>query len=112
MDCIFCRIITGELPANIIAETPDFIAFRDINPVAPVHILIVPKKHFESIGDLARNGGDTLVELFKLSEELAEMDGISSNGYRLLTNKGKDSGQEVTHLHFHLVGGRKLGKIG
>lgn len=112
MDCIFCKIISGEIPADTVAETHNFIAFRDINPVAPTHILIIPKEHIETHSELAELDDSAASELFKLAEEIAEMEGIAPTGFRLLVNKGKDSGQEVAHLHFHLIGGRRLGKIG
>ncbi|ACR80808.1 MULTISPECIES: histidine triad nucleotide-binding protein [Kosmotoga] len=112
MNCIFCKIIAGEIPAGKVAETENFLAFRDINPVAPAHILVVPKKHMEKPGELALLDGDILKELFKLFQDIAEKEGIAESGFRTLVNTGPDSGQEVKHLHFHIIGGRKLGKIG
>ena len=112
MNCIFCKIINGDIQSKIVAESSNYIAIKDINPVAPVHILIIPKEHIEKPGELAKFDGKILQELFELVEEVARSENIFDNGYRLIVNSGKDAGQEVSHLHWHLLGGRKLGKLG
>jgi len=112
MDCIFCKIVSGEISSQIVKETKHFLAFRDINPVAPTHILIVPKMHIEKPAELASLGDSALGELFTLIQEIAENEGIAETGFRTLFNTGKDAGQEVKHLHLHIIGGRKLGRIG
>ncbi|AKI96758.1 histidine triad nucleotide-binding protein [Kosmotoga pacifica] len=112
MDCIFCKIIAGEIPAQIVRETEHYIAFRDINPVAPSHVLVVPKKHLEKLGELTNMDESALRELFELVQDIAQAERIEETGFRTLVNVGKDAGQEVKHLHFHIIGGRRLGRIG
>jgi len=112
MECIFCKIISGQIPATIIAESLNYIAIKDINPVAPIHILIIPKEHVEKAGELKNYEGDVLKELFILVDEIVNTENLSEEGYRLIVNTGKNAGQEVPHLHWHLLGGRKLGKLG
>ncbi len=112
MECIFCKIIEGKIPTNTIAESLNYIAIKDINPVAPIHILIIPKKHVEKPGELGNFSGDILKELFCLVDEIVNAENLSEEGYRLIVNTGKNAGQEVIHLHWHLIGGRKLGKLG
>ncbi|OAA31685.1 hypothetical protein AT15_02335 [Kosmotoga arenicorallina S304] len=112
MDCIFCKIVSGEIPSQIVGETEHFLAFRDINPIAPTHVLIIPKVHIEKPSELSSFDDNALGELFNLIQEIAESEGISETGFRTLFNTGKNAGQEVKHLHFHVIGGRKLGKIG
>jgi histidine triad (HIT) family protein len=105
--CLFCRIVRKEIPAAIVAETDDCVAFRDVNPQAPVHILVVPREHVASLdqaGDAALVG-----RLALLAAELARKEGIAANGYRTVMNTNADAGQTVFHIHLHLLGGRKLG---
>ena len=105
--CLFCRIVRKEIPAAIVAETDDCVAFRDVNPQAPVHILVVPREHVASLdqaGDAALVG-----RLALLAAELARKEGIAANGYRTVINTNADAGQTVFHIHLHLLGGRKLG---
>lgn len=105
--CLFCRIVRKEIPAKIVAETEDCVAFRDINPQAPVHILVVPREHVSSVAavkDQAMVG-----KLTRLASELAQREGVAETGYRLVFNTNADAGQTVFHLHLHLLGGRHLG---
>ena len=104
--CVFCRIVHGEIPAQVVANTGDCLAFRDLAPQAPVHILIVPKKHVSSLDDLT--DGEILGKLTMLATALARQEGIAASGYRTVINTGKDGGQSVSHLHLHLLGGRRM----
>jgi histidine triad (HIT) family protein len=105
-DCLFCRIIRGEIPAKLVAETADCIAFRDINPQAPVHVLVVPRKHVASLDEL--RDAELLGKIGLLAAEIARSEGIAGSGYRTVINHGSDGGQSVAHLHMHLLGGRKM----
>lgn len=111
-DCVFCKIIKGELPADKVAETNTLLAFRDINPNAPTHILIVPKKHFASINEIGESEKEILGEAILMAKKIAKQLRIDQTGYRIVTNTGPDAGQIVEHLHFHLLGGKRLGRIG
>jgi len=113
-DCIFCRIVRGEVPAQKVWEDDGVLAFRDINPVAPVHILIVPKKHIEGVQSLTQEDECLVGHMFYVARRIAEEQGIApgedlSRGYRLVFNVGRDAGQSVFHLHLHLIGGRSMG---
>ncbi len=103
--CIFCKIVEGEIPSNKILEDDNFLAFHDINPAAPVHVLVIPKKHVVSFNDV---DSQTMANMTPFIQELTKKMGLSENGYRLITNIGNDGGQEVKHLHFHILGGGKL----
>lgn len=109
-DCIFCRIATGEIPATIVKRTPEAVAFRDLTPQAPTHVLIIPTRHLAAVRD-ARDAADAsaLGRLLQFAAEVATELGLDEGGYRLVTNTGKHGGQSVFHLHFHLLGGRPLG---
>jgi len=107
--CIFCRIIAGEVPGDIVYQDEDFLAFRDISPQAPTHLLIIPKTHIESLAQLNEEQRELAGCLVILAKKLAEKEGIAERGYRLVMNCGSDGGQLVPHLHLHLIGGRKLG---
>ena len=107
-DCIFCKIIKGEIPSQKVYEDEDILAFKDINPLAPVHILVIPKKHIETTNDLEQSDEPTIGRIFTIIKKLAKENNLE-NGYRVVNNCGEDGGQEVKHLHFHLLGGRKLG---
>lgn len=107
-DCIFCKISAGEIPAEIRYEDDLIIAFNDIQPVTPIHVLIIPKKHIASLNDLTESDFDLMGHLMLKVKEIAQIVG-AKNGYRLITNTGADSGQIVHHLHFHLLGGAHLG---
>ena len=106
MDCIFCRIVSGEIPATIVARNEYAVAFRDLNPQAPVHILIVPKKHVASLDDMADSY--LLGQMVTLAAAIARQEKIAKTGYRTVINTGKDGGQSVDHLHLHLLGGRPM----
>lgn len=108
MNCIFCQIAKKELPAEIVYEDGNVVAFKDINPIAPVHYLIIPKKHIASVNHLEPQDKELIGELFLAAKKIANKEGIADNGYRLVFNVGKDSGQMVDHLHLHLLGGKKL----
>jgi histidine triad (HIT) family protein len=108
MDCVFCRIVAGEIPADIVYQDKALLAFRDINPQAPTHILIVPKSHIASLADITAKHQALMGRIILLARDLAETEGISDGGYRLSVSTGADGGQLVPHVHFHLLGGRKL----
>src|SRR5665647_2840516 len=110
-DCIFCRIARGEIPSDIVLEDADFVAFRDIHPKAPQHALVIPREHVVSLNDLAERPGTTGDKLLRFAVLVAERLGVKESGYRALTNVGPDGGQEVQHLHFHILGGEKLGDM-
>jgi histidine triad (HIT) family protein len=107
--CIFCRIARGDIPSAIVLEDADFVAFRDIQPKAPQHVLVVPREHVVSLNDLAGEQGCRGHALLQFIVEVAKTLGIQESGYRALTNVGPDGGQEVQHLHFHILGGEDLG---
>ena len=111
MTCIFCQIIARELPADIIHEDEDLAVFKDINPDAPVHLLIVPKRHFDTLNSLDEKTANIAAKMFLTAKKMAEAQGIQA-GYRILINSGREAGQVVRHLHMHLMGGwgRKMGK--
>jgi histidine triad (HIT) family protein len=107
-ECIFCRIAAREIPSEVLHESDTVMAFRDLNPQAPVHILLIPKEHLASIEDAESHHGSVLVDLMQAATHLANAEGISASGWRLVTNVGPDAGQSVFHLHFHLLGGRPM----
>ncbi len=111
-DCIFCRIAAGEIPATRVYEDEEILGFLDISPEAPVHILVIPKKHISSLNDLSPEDSALAGRMLIVAARIAGEQGIAQSGYRVLTNTGPDSGQAVDHLHFHVLGGRKLGKLG
>ena len=108
-DCIFCRIIKKEIPSSIVYEDDDILAFRDINPAAPVHILVIPKKHISSLIDLSKEDELLVGKIYTVINKIAKREGINEKGFRVIVNCGEDGGQEVKHLHFHVLGGKKLG---
>jgi histidine triad (HIT) family protein len=108
MDCIFCKIAAKELPAKIVYEDQDLVAFRDINAVAPTHILIIPRAHLETVNDLEDAHAEMIGRLHLAAKRLAAREKLAERGYRLVLNCGPDAGQAVLHLHLHLVGGRKM----
>jgi histidine triad (HIT) family protein len=110
MECTFCRIIAGQIPADVVFQDQDFLAFWDIHPQAPKHILIVPKLHITSIADVTEKQLGLMGRLMLVAKEVAEKENISTNGYRLTINCGADGGQLVPHLHLHVLGGRRLGE--
>jgi len=110
-DCIFCKIVAGDLPSEEIAHTERVIAIRDINPAAPVHLLVIPRDHIPGIAEIAAAPEGLLDELFGLANEVADKEGVGDSGYRLVFNNGPDSGMLVPHLHLHVLGGAPLGPI-
>jgi histidine triad (HIT) family protein len=107
-DCLFCKIVTGEVPAVRIAETPRTIAFRDINPQAPTHVLVIPKDHYPDLAALAGAEDGLLAEVAAQAHQVAESEGVSGSGYRVVFNTGRQAGQTVFHAHAHVLGGRPL----
>jgi histidine triad (HIT) family protein len=108
-NCLFCKIAAGQIPSKIVYQDQDVVAFVDINPQAPHHVLLIPRHHIASMTDLTLEDGPILARLFVTAQKLANTMGIDESGYRFLTNVGPDSGQSVFHFHFHLLGGRRLG---
>lgn len=107
MDCIFCKIVSGEIPSKKVYEDDKILAFHDINPEAPVHVLIIPKKHIESLNDVNPENISYVSAVFEKIPQIAQSLGLD-NGYRVISNVGEDGGQSVHHLHFHIIGGTKL----
>ena len=107
--CIFCKIINKEIPSQIVYENDRVVAFKDIKPVAPVHVLIVPKIHIASMKDINRDNASVLTDIHLAANEVARITGTYDRGYRLINNCGADAGQTVQHLHYHLIGGVNLG---
>ena len=107
--CIFCKIIAGEIPSQKVYEDEQVLAFLDIDAKAPVHVLIIPKKHVGSVLELGEEDGALTAHIFAVVKKLAEELGVAKDGFRLVTNTGLAAGQTVPHLHFHLLGGRELG---
>jgi histidine triad (HIT) family protein len=105
-ECLFCKIVREELPAEVVHSSDNVVAFRDANPQAPTHILLIPKEHIESVASLGERQGKLLAEIVQTATHLAEAEKIDRSGWRLVTNVGADAGQSVLHLHFHLLGGR------
>ena len=110
-DCLFCKIVAGEVPSTAVLDRGSIYAFRDIAPAAPVHILIVPKEHIDDVRALEPQHGGVLVEMIKAANEIAGAEGTGESGYRLIFNIGPDAGQTIFHLHLHLVGGKPLGAM-
>ncbi len=113
MECVFCQIVTSKIPSNILYQDKEVIAFRDINPQSPVHLLVIPKKHITSLIHLAEAEWSLVGHMASIANQLAKGEGISERGYRLVVNCGQEGGQLVPHLHMHLLGGRNLsGRLG
>ena len=108
-ECLFCKIVAGETPADIVHSSDNVVAFRDINPAAPVHILVIPKEHIPSAQMLTDDHADLLGEIHETAAHLAKANEVDHTGWRLVTNIGPQAGQSVPHLHFHLLGGRGMG---
>ncbi|MBQ8416438.1 MAG: histidine triad nucleotide-binding protein [Clostridia bacterium] len=106
-DCLFCKIVAGDIPSSKVYEDESVYAFRDINPMAPVHILVIPKLHLESVNAVNTANSAVLSHIFEVIPQIAKSEGLE-NGYRVITNCGEDGCQSVKHLHFHLLGGKKL----
>ena len=107
-DCVFCKIISGEIPTDILHRDDSVIAFRDIHPMAPTHLLVIPIKHIPSLTELSEPEFPLIGNMVKIANQLAKKEGIAESGYRLVINCGKQGGQLVPHLHMHLLGGRQL----
>lgn len=108
-ECLFCRIVAGEIPAKIVKRSEHAVAFRDVDPRAPTHVLVIPTRHIAAVRDAAGEEGERVLgAVLSFAAEVAAELGLDAGGYRLVTNTGKDAGQSVDHLHFHLLGGRKL----
>ncbi|MFS0727548.1 histidine triad nucleotide-binding protein [Paenibacillus sp. 1P07SE] len=110
-DCIFCKIIEGTIPSRKVLENDLVLAFHDIEPAAPVHVLIIPKKHIPTMNDVTAEDGETIAAVFAAARQIAAELGIAENGYRLINNVNKDGGQVVYHLHVHLLGGKPVGPL-
>jgi histidine triad (HIT) family protein len=108
MDCLFCRIVRGELPARIVFEDEEIVAFEDINPQAPVHLLVIPRKHVPTLNDLTPADDALVGRLHRVAAELARARGVEETGYRVVLNCNAGAGQTVFHIHLHLLGGRDL----
>lgn len=108
-DCLFCKISKGEVPSTKVYEDEDIYAFNDINPVAPIHILVIPKKHIASLKDMKKEDEVLVGKIYGVINKIAEEKGFKEKGYRVIVNCGKEAGQEVMHLHFHVLAGTKLG---
>lgn len=107
-DCLFCGIATGQIPATIVLDGKRTVAFRDVNPQAPAHVLVIPKDHFPNVAALAAAGGGLLDEVVTVAREIAAAEGIEASGYRIVFNTGLDAGQTVDHVHAHVLGGRSM----
>lgn len=107
-DCIFCRIVRGEIPSQPVAEGDEWIAIRDINPAAPVHVLVIPRRHIESVSALEDGDGALAGTLLLAARDVARQEGVAESGYRTVINTGGHGGQTVAHLHVHVIGGRQL----
>lgn len=107
-DCLFCRIEAGEVDADVVAEGDRWLAFRDVNPQAPTHVLIIPREHVESVEDLTDERRDLAGELLLAARDVARQEGLVGDGYRVVTNTDRAAGQSVFHLHLHLLGGRRM----
>jgi histidine triad (HIT) family protein len=106
-DCLFCKIVAKEIDSKVVHESSEVLAFHDINPAAPTHVLVIPKRHIASAEELGPDDGDLLAEMFQTMTAVAKAAGLA-NGHRIVTNVGQDAGQAVHHLHFHVLGGRSL----
>ncbi len=109
-NCIFCKIIKGEIPSTKVYEDDEILAFKDIQPAAPIHILVIPKKHIPSLVQLEKEDEILVGKIYTVINKIAEEQGVLNKGYRVIVNCGKDGGQEVGHLHFHLLAGKSLGE--
>ncbi len=113
MDCIFCNIAAGKIPSDILHQDEEVVAFRDINPQAPVHLLVIPRKHIGQLSELTEKDSSLIGRMIEVANQLAKREGIAGSGYRLVINSGKEGGQLVPHLHLHVLGKRQLsGRLG
>ncbi len=107
-DCLFCKMVAGEIAADVVYEDDDVLAFRDINPQAPTHVLVIPKEHLATINDLNSADAQIMGRLFLAAKKVAELEGIAEVGYRTVMNCNEDAGQTVFHIHLHVLGGRRM----
>ena len=108
-DCLFCKIVAGDIPADIVAESDTAIAFRDVNPQASTHVLVIPREHYANVAEVAAAGDVDTGDLFRLCAEVASTEGVAETGYRLVANTGAQAHQTVFHAHVHVIGGRPMG---
>jgi histidine triad (HIT) family protein len=108
MDCVFCQIVAGKIPSETLYQDEEVIAFRDINPLAPTHVLIIPKRHIVSLAQLTDDEMSLIGHMARVANQLAREEGVAESGYRLVVSSGEQGGQIVPHLHMHLLGGRRL----
>ena len=111
-DCIFCKIAAGELPADVVHETDHTIAFRDLHPQAPVHVLVIPRRHIDNASTVTAGDAEVVADLLVAARRVAADAGVADSGYRLVFNVGEDAANSVPHLHLHVLGGRRLGSLG
>ena len=109
-DCLFCKIVKGDIPSEKVYEDSEILAFKDINPAAPIHILVIPKKHITSLAHMEKEDEAIVGKIYGVINNIAKEQGFKENGYRVIVNCGKDGGQEVMHLHFHLLAGKQFGE--
>lgn len=109
-DCVFCKIIKGEIPSEKVYEDEEIIAFKDIQPAAPIHVLVIPKKHIENLLEVKEEDSYLIAKIYQVINKIAKTLEIEKEGFRVIVNCGKDAGQEVMHVHFHLLAGKKLGE--
>jgi histidine triad (HIT) family protein len=107
-DCLFCKMVAGEIKPNVVLETDDVLAFRDINPQAPIHVLVIPKAHIATINDLQPQQAELMGKLYLAAKQVAEHEGVAEAGYRTVMNCNRAGGQEVFHIHLHVLGGRQM----
>ncbi len=109
-DCLFCKIIKGEIPCQKVYEDDEILAFHDINPAAPIHILVIPKKHIDCVAHISKEDESLVGKIYGVINKIAKQQGFKEEGFRVIVNSGENGGQEVMHLHFHVLAGRKLGE--
>jgi len=109
MDCLFCKIVAGDIPADIVYESDTALAFRDINPQSPTHVLVIPRKHISTINDIGVDDETLIGSLYTAAREIAAAEGIADDGYRAVMNCNESAGQSVFHIHLHLLGGKRMG---
>jgi histidine triad (HIT) family protein len=109
MDCLFCKIVAGDIPADIVYESDTALAFRDINPQAPTHVLVIPRKHISTINDIGVDDETLIGSLYTAAREIAAAEGIAEDGYRAVINCNESAGQSVFHIHLHVLGGKRMG---
>jgi histidine triad (HIT) family protein len=107
-NCLFCKMVSGEIQPDVVYDDEEVLAFRDINPQAPVHVLVIPKRHISTLNDLGPDDTELMGKLFQVAKSIARQEGIADDGYRTLVNCNADGGQEVFHIHMHLMGGRRM----